>query len=54
MSKKHVVACSLRLPAELKAWIEEQAQADKRSFNNYIERLFSDLRQQEQKRERTN
>ena len=54
MSKKHVVACSLRQPAELKAWIEEQAQADKRSFNNYIERLFSDLRQQEQKRERTN
>lgn len=48
MSKKHVIACSLRIPADLKAWIDQQAEQDKRSFNNHVVSVFSILRQQQQ------
>lgn len=48
MSKKHVIACSLRIPADLKAWIDQQAEQDKRSFNNHVVSVFSSLRQQQQ------
>jgi hypothetical protein len=50
MDKTAYVQCGLRLPAELKAWVDSTAKKDKRSFNNFIETTLSKLKDVEEKR----
>lgn len=50
MAKTKYVQCGLRLTGEIKAWVDEKAKKENRSFNNFIETKLAQLKEAEERK----
>lgn len=50
MAKTKYMQCGLRLTNELKAWVDEKAKKENRSFNNFIETHLTKLKEEEERK----